>query len=129
MMTHCQIGKNEPREPDCSEPELAVEPEESLFMTPVRSESEARDLTPVDSLDPELKEFKELREFEEPTRESLDPEEESQGVTVVVVTWKVAISVGPTVAACPMARSVKATNVLMAQQRVRCENCQNTRSC
>jgi len=105
IMIHCQMGKNEPREPDCSEPELAVEPEESLFMTPVRSEFEA-------------KEFNELTALEEPTSESLDPEEESQGVTVVVVIWNVATTVGS--AACAAARRVSATNVLMATQRLGC---------
>jgi len=105
IMTHCQIGKNEPSEPDCSEPELAVEPEESLFITPVRSEFEA-------------KEFNELTALEEPTSESLDPEEESQGVTVVVVIWNVATTVGS--AACAAARRVSATNVLMARQRLGC---------
>jgi len=95
MMSHCQIGKKEPDEPDCSDPELAVEPEESLFMTPVRSDSEAK-------------------EFKEVPLESLEPEEESHGVTVVVVTWKVSITV--TSAACAMAKKVNATNVLMAMR-------------
>merc|ERR1740117_1166212 len=104
MMNHCQRGKNEPDEPDCSDPELAVEPEESLFMTPVRSEFEAKDPAPVSTLDPEVAgettEFKELKEFKIP-----DPEEESQGVTVVVVTWKVAITVSVAVAAAKRANA------------------------
>jgi len=111
MMSHCQSGKKEPEDPDCSDPELAVEPEESLFMTPVRSDSEAK-------------------EFKEVPLESLDPEEESHGVTVVVVTWKVAITVSA-VADCAMAKAVNATNVLMAMamQRIRCKRCQSTWSC
>jgi len=106
MMSHCQIGKKEPDEPDCSDPELAVEPEESLFMTPVRSEFEAK-------------------EFKDVPLESLEPEEESHGVTVVVVSVKVTISV---TIACAMARRVSATNVLMVTQRLGCESDQNTRS-
>ena len=56
-------------------------------MTPVRSDSEAK-------------------EFKEVPLESLEPEEESHGVTVVVVTWKVSITV--TSAACDMAKKVNA---------------------
>merc|ERR1740133_101266 len=112
MMNHCQSGRKEPEEPDCSEPELAVEPEESLFMTPVRSEFEAKDPAPVSTLDPEVTgettEFKELKEFKIP-----DPEEESHGVTVVVVTWKVATTVGPTVAAVAPAKRANPRVVLI----------------
>merc|ERR1740130_1892112 len=110
-MSHCQIGKNDPDEPESTEPELASEPEESLFMTPVRREAEAK-------------------EPKEVPLEPLDPEEESHGVTVVVVTVKVAIAVGPkVVAAEERAMRVNATNVLMAVQRVNCKSCRNTGSC
>jgi len=102
MMSHCQIGKKDPEEPESTEPELASEPEESAFMTPVRSEADAKEPNEV-------------------PLESLEPEEESHGVTVVVVIWKVAITlmgagVGAGVAAA-MAKRVNATNVLMAVQR------------
>jgi len=135
MMSHCQIGKKDPEEPESTEPELASEPEESAFMTPVRSEADAK-------------------EPKEVPLESLEPEEESHGVIVVVVIWKVSITVmgagvgaavgaavgagvgaavgaavgagvgaavgagvGAGVAAAAKAKRVNATNVLMAVQR------------
>jgi len=52
------------------EPELAIEPEESLANAPVLREAE-------------------LKEFDESPLEPEEPEEESYGVTVVWVTVKV----------------------------------------
>jgi len=60
--THAMTGMKEPAEPDVSEPELAVEPEESS----------------------EVKDFNEPNDIKEAEESPLEPDEESHGVRVVV---------------------------------------------